>query len=111
MQLSHRGKRKGKEVARPTRPGPLGKKILYCLRRRQPRSFDDLIRVYCKWRYGPARISPNGSVYQASKRSIQICVTNLAVQGLVRLTFDRRRSNEPRIALTDKGRRALKRYG
>ena len=105
-------RRKGerKEMARPIGSGPLGKKILYCLRRKQPRDLDNLIRVYCTWKYGPVKIDSSGSIYQESKRLTQACVTNLALNGFVKVTADVPPFDGLKVLLTDKGRAASRRH-
>ena len=82
----------------------LGPQILRWLQEKEPMEFEELTRLYCKWRYGTLRPGKRGTRWKASATAINISVTYLALNGLVKVTADVPPFNGLKVLLTDKGR-------
>ena len=84
----------------------LGPQILRWVREGEPMEFEELTRLYCKWRHDVLEPGSKGTAWRKSAQAIKLSVTYLALNGLVKVTADVPPFDGLRVLLTDKGREA-----
>ena len=89
----------------------LGLQILHWLREKEPMEFEELTRLYCRWRYGTLRPGKRGTRWKTSATAIKLSVTYLALNSLVKVTADVPPFDGLKVLLTDKGKAILREGG